>query len=226
MRTLGQPDVCLERAHDIVGSMPDGTFSTSDFLTRAISMNAVDHCNDVLPMLDHLVEVGAIMAMDSTGTSWLRNDAAPGRARPGLEPSWSVVAERELAGVLAAPVARAVVRTTVDDVLGDDDLSDAILVTSELVTNAVVHTAGPVHLTVCRDRHADRARIAVRDLDPTHVPVLRHPSPLDPGGGRGLRVVEALATWGTVVDVAHKEVWAEVPKPTEPVLTQKRARRG
>ncbi|MGD9997589.1 MAG: ATP-binding protein [Ilumatobacteraceae bacterium] len=185
-------------------------FTTSEFLTRAIAMNAVDHCHDVLPMLDHLREVGSIVALDSAGTSWLRTDI---RRRDGVVPSWTVVAERELGGVLAAPVARAVVRTTVDDVLDDDDLNDAILVTSELVTNAIVHTSGPVHLTVCRDEHADRARIAVRDLEPDQLPTLRHPSPLEPVGGRGLRVVDALATWGTTVGIAHKEVWAEVPKP-------------
>jgi hypothetical protein len=50
--------------------------------------------------------------------------------------------------------------------------------------------------------------------------MLRHPAPGDLGGGRGLRVVDALATWGTTVGVAHKEVWAEMPKPSEPAVTQ------
>jgi hypothetical protein len=224
MRTMGQAAVCLQKAHDIVRSMPSDLFTTADFLSRAISMNAVDHCNDVLPMIDHLTEVGAVMPMDSTGTAWLRTDGFGGDRR-ALEPSWRVVAERELAGRLAAPVARAVVRTTIDDVLDDDDLNDAILVASELVTNAVLHTSGPVHLTVSRDQHADRARIAVRDLEPDQLPTLRHPAPGDLGGGRGLRVVDALATWGTTVDVAHKEVWAEVPKPSAPAITQTDTRR-
>jgi anti-sigma regulatory factor (Ser/Thr protein kinase) len=92
------------------------------------------------------------------------------------------------------------------------DVSDAVLlVTSELVTNAVRHGDGDVELRI--DVDADHVRLEV--LDDGHVEVAaprRVPSPTAIGG-RGLHLVrEASNRWGSGFDPAGRTlVWAEVP---------------
>ncbi|MBI5088147.1 MAG: hypothetical protein HZB15_04605 [Actinobacteria bacterium] len=75
-RTAGN----LTDAQRILGSLPCGRFTTADFLTCAISLNAIGHCNDVVAMLGHLSEVGSIRALDVDGT-WLRTGARCGPER-------------------------------------------------------------------------------------------------------------------------------------------------
>ncbi|GAA3796406.1 ATP-binding protein [Streptomyces chiangmaiensis] len=76
---------------------------------------------------------------------------------------------------------------------------DVMLIVSELVTNAVLHSAGSLvslELTI----EAGHLRISVRGDTPAH-PLVQNPAP-DAEAGRGLQIVEALATahhgqWGT-----------------------------
>ena len=90
-------------------------------------------------------------------------------------------------------------RLFVGQVLGRCPISDeAILLTSELVTNAITHTAsgrgGKVTVTVYRDE--TRVRIEVRDDGSAEIPVVRpHDDARDSGYGLGL--VELMAhRWG------------------------------
>jgi anti-sigma regulatory factor (Ser/Thr protein kinase) len=82
---------------------------------------------------------------------------------------------------------------------------DILLLTSELVTNAVVHAGlgpdQPIELQVaCDDGYA---RIEVRDSGGGFAP--------DPRAGHGLRIVEAATErWGVEHDGATR-VWFEVP---------------
>ncbi|MER6547995.1 ATP-binding protein [Streptomyces sp. NPDC001250] len=91
-------------------------------------------------------------------------------------------------------------------------LDDAVLVTSELVTNALVHTAG--ERIVCRLHDtADGIRIEVEDRDggPAQ-PTVRRPGP-DDQHGRGLFLVAALSLdWGVtpIPGRAARVVWAEL----------------
>ena len=72
-------------------------------------------------------------------------------------------------------------------------IDDAVLLTSEAVTNAVVHAGTPIDVVVTVD--AAMARIEVHDRQPD-LPVVRDPDP-DAASGRGLRVIEAMAeAWG------------------------------
>jgi anti-sigma regulatory factor (Ser/Thr protein kinase) len=86
---------------------------------------------------------------------------------------------------------------------------DATLMVSELVTNAVVHTACPdvkVELLAA----GGRLRCAVIDGDPRNPPEWR---PLDTStvGGLGLRIVAATAdSWGVETGDADKRVWFEL----------------
>jgi anti-sigma regulatory factor (Ser/Thr protein kinase) len=85
----------------------------------------------------------------------------------------------------------------------------AVLMVSELVTNAVAHTGGMICLTVHADTHW--VRIEVEDNGRGR-PVLRAPTE-DQHDGRGLQIVDALATdWGTEQRATHKVVWFEIAR--------------
>ena len=108
-------------------------------------------------------------------------------------------------------VARA--RALVSEYLGDGadgqvDREIAILLVSELVTNAVLHGVSPFELRAQQSRAG--LRVEVRDNNPTAIPVLR----LDDGlaeSGRGLQLVDTLADrWGWSEDGASKVVWFEI----------------
>ncbi|MFC8350965.1 ATP-binding protein [Streptomyces sp. NPDC057280] len=80
---------------------------------------------------------------------------------------------------------------------GLDDVADeAALLLSELVSNAVRHAAGHA-VRVVVDRPTDeRVILAVIDQAPGRLPQMRTPGS-DDASGRGLRLVDALATqWG------------------------------
>ncbi|MDQ6649443.1 MAG: ATP-binding protein [Actinomycetota bacterium] len=87
------------------------------------------------------------------------------------------------------------------------DVADpAILLVSELVTNAVRHAGSQVELVL--ERWADTLRASVSDTVRT-MPQVRRAGPTDEGG-RGLALVEALsARWGVVERKAGKQVWFE-----------------
>jgi anti-sigma regulatory factor (Ser/Thr protein kinase) len=118
-----------------------------------------------------------------------------GSWRPDLVLAYKV----ELRGGRDAPAtARGHVRRQLAGRLGEDDLDDVVVLTSELVTNAVRHAgAGEddtivVHLAIA----ADVLRVEVCDHGPGFVPpaVLR---PRAQGGGNGLVLVARLSSsWG------------------------------
>lgn len=89
--------------------------------------------------------------------------------------------------------------------LGRDRYADvAELLTSELVTNAVLHAGTPVHLTVSDE--AEGLRVEVTDRS-AGAPQRRRYS-AEAATGRGLALVEALASaWGTRVAAPGKTVW-------------------
>jgi hypothetical protein len=88
-----------------------------------------------------------------------------------------------------------------------DDVADVLcLVTSELVTNAVLHARTPVVLTL--EVRPTMARITVRDGSRASLAVRNYSA--EAVTGRGLGVVEALSrAWGAVADGDGKLVWAE-----------------
>lgn len=88
-------------------------------------------------------------------------------------------------------------------------LEDARLLTSELVTNAVVHGQGPVGLTALLDE--DRLMIEVVDQGDGFERAVRERS-VDAVGGKGLIIVDALASrWGIHAGSSH--VWFELERP-------------
>ncbi|MFJ5678928.1 SpoIIE family protein phosphatase [Streptomyces sp. NPDC093097] len=83
------------------------------------------------------------------------------------------------------------------------------LVVSELVTNAVRHASGPVHLRLLRD-----LALVTEVSDTAHTsPHLRH-STYEDEGGRGLFIVAQLVQrWGTRYTPYGKTIWAEQAFP-------------
>lgn len=92
---------------------------------------------------------------------------------------------------------------------------DAMLVATELVTNAVRHSLASAEdrLDVRILRDQDQLRISVRDPG-TSGRTARMPEEPDPWGGLGLMVVDQLATsWGSQRHSDGYEVWAELRLP-------------
>ncbi|WP_191874470.1 ATP-binding protein [Streptomyces filipinensis] len=140
----------------------------------------------------------------------------PDRLASGAPPSRS--APTTAFELPARPVAVGTARRAVRDLLAAwgvpaDRRDDAVLVTSELVTNALVHTAG--ERIACRVHGtADRIRIEVEDQGGGHaLPAARRPGP-DDQHGRGLFLVDALSLDRGVAPVSGRSarvVWAELP---------------
>jgi len=114
------------------------------------------------------------------------------RVRLTREPAAAAEARRQVSAAICAW-----------DVAADDDV--VILLTNELVTNAIKHTAGgPITLGLrCARGHL---RVDVHDTSPT-LPALRA-VPVDAEAGRGLALVAALsADWGCYRTPAGKVVY-------------------
>ena len=83
-----------------------------------------------------------------------------------------------------------------------------VLLVSELVTNALLHAAGPAKLELAPA--GDRVRIRVTDPVDSQGPVLRRED-LDAENGRGMMLVDGLSlAWGVEPHGLGKTVWAEV----------------
>ncbi|MEU7384470.1 MULTISPECIES: SpoIIE family protein phosphatase [unclassified Streptomyces] len=119
--------------------------------------------------------------------------------------------------------ARSFVRDTLQGWGFGDIVDDAVVLTSELVTNAVVH-AGTAADVLCL-RSDDGVRIEVSDRYPEReLPVqssaVNMGSP-DREGGRGLQLCAALAgRWGVEYTPTHKKVWFQLDMPERPVGTR------
>ena len=115
-------------------------------------------------------------------------------------------------GMPSDPAAPAYVRQWLRDMLDgagltSEVLSDTLLVVDELVTNSVVHAATPI--VVALEYTSDSCRCSVSDKCATG-PLPRLVERAD-GSGRGLRLVNAIATaWGVERTDAGTTVWAEI----------------
>ncbi|GGR01162.1 SpoIIE family protein phosphatase [Streptomyces asoensis] len=92
------------------------------------------------------------------------------------------------------------------------EAADAVLlVVSELVTNALVHTQGPVRLDLIL--RGDRVRVCVSDSSP-RAPAKPVIVDWESTGGRGLLLVEAMSdSFGSVPVAGGKQVWSEITVP-------------
>ncbi|MFD0033159.1 ATP-binding protein [Streptomyces sp. NPDC127172] len=128
-------------------------------------------------------------------------DAPRGRAT-AWDASWPL--QRELT---SASRARHLVTAQLDDWALDELVDTAELLVSELVTNALRHTQGPLRLNL-RLRHS-RLLCEVEDTEPAG-PV-RNVVDLDAEGGRGTELLDLLAdAWGNIRTATGKTIWFEL----------------
>jgi GAF domain-containing protein/anti-sigma regulatory factor (Ser/Thr protein kinase) len=112
----------------------------------------------------------------------------------------------------------AVARRTVERVLGEAELTglidEALLLVTELVTNAIVHAGTEIELRI--EAGDGGLRVEVVDRSPGSPPVIR-PAPAETReGGRGVFLLDAVATeWGTRHFGGGKSVWFQLGPPRE-----------
>ncbi|MEU3414597.1 SpoIIE family protein phosphatase [Streptomyces sp. NPDC006658] len=167
-----------------------------DRLARALAAADPGHLGLVADAL-----LGGAHRADDVALLLMRYD---GMAVRPLRESWTVWRVPE-----AARHSRRFTRRTLRSWgLPQDTVDAALLVVSELVTNALVHTGGPVRLDLGLVGH--RLRLAVTDSSPRG-PVKPAGIGWEATGGRGIWLVEAVsAAWGTVPVSGGKQVWAEL----------------
>lgn len=127
---------------------------------------------------------------------------------------WTFPAEPD-----AVRTARHAVRDTLDVwCLGHHVRDSAVLLVSELVTNSLQYTSGPIDVrlavvSVC-SAGLPGAALLVEVSDPLpDPPTARSPGP-DDEGGRGIQLVACSARrWGTRRGKTGKTVWFELPLP-------------
>ncbi len=150
-------------------------------------------------------------------------------AEPGVETRTrsSVITARAAASFdpvgRSVATARAFVRDTLQGWGYSDVVDDAVVLTSELVTNAVIH-AGTTADVLCL-RTDEGVRVEVADRYPEReIPIqgtgLSLGSP-DRENGRGLLLCAALASrWGVEYTSTFKQVWFQLDLPQRPVGTR------
>ncbi|SDR09493.1 Histidine kinase-like ATPase domain-containing protein [Streptomyces sp. 2112.3] len=116
--------------------------------------------------------------------------------------------------VRAVPQARRIIRTELARWGLPEHVEIAELLVSELVTNAVQHAWGPLHLRMSHSPLDRTLRCDIADGCPAAPPAHRPPARADEDHGRGLHLVDQLATrWGARHTAAGKTVWFELRTP-------------
>lgn len=111
----------------------------------------------------------------------------------------------------AKPVAAREARKFVTEHLSDlVDEGTLVLLTSELVTNGVLHAR--THLRLGITAGSDHVLVTCGDDDPTGAPTMPPPDHGRPSG-RGLMLVDAMASeWGVLRSDDGKTVWFTLPR--------------
>ena len=96
--------------------------------------------------------------------------------------------------------------------VADDCIDTVLLLTSEVVTNALCHAAPPLHLALTHGTFGVNVDVSDSSL---RAPEVGRPD-FDHEGGRGLWLVETLATaWGQTLTDEKKSVWFTLAAPPQ-----------
>jgi len=203
-----------------------------DILVLDLSMPVLSGM-EALPRIREASPATKVVVLSGFDRSRMESEAigagAVGYLEKGLRPSQLVdellavaglmelvegIAETARAKLEAQPQSAASARRFVDETLRRwecGELFDVVgLLTSELVTNAILHAQSEIELSVSMT--PDAIRIDVAD----HILALPNPriAAEEDTSGRGLGLVEALATsWGVDERPGGKSVWFELPRP-------------
>ncbi len=190
----------MERLADMATAIANAGWPDRPAVTLASMLGTEERTDDVVVLCLNYIGVAAErITTQPVGTS------REGMSTLHLEPV-----------VESTPVARHWIAAHLRDLPAD--VSDcAALLTSELVTNAVLHAATPLCLTL----HIlpDRIRVDVADGNPTFPSVKDYGR--DAATGRGLTLFDTLASeWGVQAVDGGKIVWFELPVdfPVPPVI--------
>jgi anti-sigma regulatory factor (Ser/Thr protein kinase) len=154
---------------------------------------------------NNVIEIPASSGV-STGQRWVIHD----RSSRTVNAATAKAAYTDLAGTPhSAPLGRLFLREHLRGQVPPDDVHTAELLTTELISNVVVHAHSAIRLGVCWD--ASNLLVTVEDRDPAG-PVERHRHGLDHEreNGRGLQIVANLADdfgWSRLPDTAGKVMW-------------------
>ncbi|MFB6960510.1 SpoIIE family protein phosphatase [Streptomyces sp. NPDC056309] len=113
--------------------------------------------------------------------------------------------------------------------IGERLAEDALIVVSELVTNAVVHAGTDIELTCWLEPETGACVVEVCDHHPSRAPREHSPgTPHEtPEYGRGLRLVATLCeAWGVTYRTGTKTVWARLPAEAGPAQEDEEAAYG
>src|ERR1022692_4826198 len=119
-------------------------------------------------------------------------------------------------------------RDLVRESLGDDHpfAGDVELITSELVTNAVIHTRSGQPggtFTLAVRAHPDEVQILVRDSGGPSVPDWTSAADPDSEHGRGLALISTIATeWGSHASQDGRSTWCLLSQDRKPECTPHR----
>ncbi|MGP4110749.1 SpoIIE family protein phosphatase [Streptomyces sp. 4N509B] len=198
MSTVGLAPGC------VVAMLTDGLVESAglrmeDGLARVREALAAADPADLEGLADTLLE-GAGRLDDDVALLLLRYDGM--RVRPHRA-GWAVWRLPDAVGH-----ARRFTGRTLRSWQVEEDADAALLIVSELVTNALTHTQGPVRLDLTLA--GSRLRVAVSDSSP-RTPVKAESADWEATGGRGIMLVAAVSdSWGSVPLSGGKQVWAEI----------------
>jgi phosphoserine phosphatase RsbU/P len=110
----------------------------------------------------------------------------------------------------SAAAARATIRAALPPHLAGELRDTIVLLTSELVTNVIVHAATACRLRLSEPR-SGVLRVEVRDHTDSVTSISVSSPPPASDNGRGLLLVDALAaSWGTRARPSGKTVWFDI----------------
>ena len=203
-----------------------------DLLVLDLSMPVLSGM-EALPQIREASPATKVVVLSGFDRAHMESDAIAGGAvgylEKGLRPAQLVDELLAVAGLMelvegaaetvraqleAQPQSAASARRFVDETLhrwNCDELFDVVgLLTSELVTNAILHAHSEIELNVTLTHDVIRIDVADHSDD---LPAIRTAAEEDTSG-RGLGLVEALATsWGVDERPGGKSVWFELPRP-------------
>ena len=100
-----------------------------------------------------------------------------------------------------------------DPIVAPTTVADAVLLTSELVTNVMMHTEDACTLALTYDPTVGIVRVEVTDTSPQLLATVAPTPPNDQFGGFGLKLLTRLAAeWGYELDSDRKTVWFELDR--------------